>query len=220
MTEEKARILRACGVDRISINPQTMQQHLLDALGRRHTVKDIYRMFDYCRNAGFSVINMDFYCRSSRTNGRRHAAEPGSRLPIGPGKCYNSYVSIKKGGTLFRHTLREEIPPVQVVEEMVTSAEEALCRQEYVPYYLYRQQYMAAEFANIGYAKDGAVSRYNIEMMEERQTVLGVGPGSATKFIVPHMKMEKMYMPKDIGQYTESLDRADEAASSFVYFRI
>ena len=105
---------------------------------------------------------------------------------------------------IYRQGIRE-IPPVQVVEEMVTSAEESLCRQGYAPYYLYRQQYMAAEFANIGYAKDGAVSRYNIEMMEERQTVLGVGPGSATKFIVPHRKMEKMYMPKDIGQYTEAL---------------
>ena len=205
MTEEKARILRACGVDRISINPQTMQQHLLDALGRRHTVKDIYRMFDYCRNAGFSVINMDFIAGLPGQTVEDMRQNLEAVCQLAPENVTIHTLALKKGAPLFRHTLREEIPPVQVVEEMVTSAEEALCRQEYVPYYLYRQQYMAAEFANIGYAKDGAVSRYNIEMMEERQTVLGVGPGSATKFIVPHIKMEKMYMPKDIGQYTEAL---------------
>lgn len=59
ITEDKLLALRECGVDRISVNPQTMQQKTLDLIGRRHTVDQTIQAFELARKLGFTNINMD-----------------------------------------------------------------------------------------------------------------------------------------------------------------
>ena len=106
-----------------------------------------------------------------------------------------------------RHELRAAIPPAEETGHMVRLCQSILTAGGYVPYYMYRQKYMAASFANIGYALSGSVSAYNIEMMEERQSVLAAGPGGATKFLGRDgHTLEKVYMPKDVNTYIQALD--------------
>ena len=200
-------MLKNCGVNRISVNPQTMQQHLLDALGRRHSVDDIYTMYETCRKVGFSVINMDFI-----------AGLPGQTVgdmqenmeivcKLHPENVTIHTLALKKRAPLFHHDLREKIPPADVTGRMVSLCQSVLAGGGYVPYYMYRQKYMAASFANVGYALPGTVSAYNIEMMEERQSVLAAGPGGATKFLGRDgHTLEKVYMPKDVNTYIQALD--------------
>ena len=106
-------------------------------------------------------------------------------------------LALKKRAPLFHHELRAAIPPAEETGHMVRFCQSILTAGGYVPYYMYRQKYMAASFANIGYALSGSVSAYNIEMMEERQSVLAAGPGGATKFLCRDgHTLEKVYMPR------------------------
>ncbi len=204
-TDAKLALLRRSGVTRISINPQTMQQRLLDTLSRRHSVADIYAMFAQCRKLGFPIINMDFIAGLPGQTVADMASNMETVCQLRPENVTIHTLALKKGAPLFRHPLRAEIPSEKTVEEMLSLTRTGLAELTYTPYYLYRQQYMAAAFANVGYALPKTISAYNIEMMAERQTVLGVGPGSATKFVVQGKNLEKMYMPKDIGQYIRAL---------------
>ena len=203
---EMLAMLRACGVDRISVNPQTMQQRLLDALGRRHSVADIYTMYENCRKLGFSVVNMDFI-----------AGLPGQTLAdmqenmeivckLHPENVTIHTLALKKRAPLFHHVLRAAVPPAEETGRMVRLCRTVLTAKGYLPYYMYRQKYMAASFANTGYALPGSISAYNIEMMEERQSVLAAGPGGATKFLARDgHTLEKVYMPKDVDAYIGAL---------------
>ena len=115
-------------------------------------------------------------------------------------------LALKKRAPLFHHELRAAIPPAEETRHMVRLCQSILTAGGYVPYYMYRQKYMAASFANIGYALPGSVSAYNIEMMEERQSVLAAGPGGATKFLCRDgHTLEKVYMLKDVDAYVQAL---------------
>ncbi len=202
---EKLALLRSYGVDRISVNPQTMQQSLLDALGRRHSVARIYDMFRQCRQEGFETINMDFIAGLPRQTLADMQENMEIVCQLRPENVTIHTLALKKKAPLFHHPLRLEIPPPEDVSAMLEVCRSVLETEGYVPYYMYRQKYMAASFANVGYALPGHIGRYNIEMMEERQTILAAGPGGATKFVRTGQQLQKLYMPKDIGAYIQQV---------------
>lgn len=206
-TPEVLAMLRDCGVNRISVNPQTMQQRLLDTMGRQHTVEDIYRMYAACKQMAFSVVNMDFIAGLPKQTVEDMRENMEIVCKLHPENVTIHTLALKKRAPLFHHALREEIPGEDEVMEMIALCHEQLQGAGYIPYYMYRQKYMAASFENVGYALPGTISAYNIEMMEERQTVLAAGPGSATKFVCPGgHSLEKVYMPKDIAPYIQGID--------------
>ena len=205
-TPDMLAMLRQAGVDRISVNPQTLQQHLLDALGRRHRVEDIYTMYENCRKLGFSVNNMDFIAGLPGQTVADMQENMEIVCKLHPENVTIHTLALKKRAPLFHHELRAAIPPAEETGHMVRLCQSILTAGGYVPYYMYRQKYMAASFANIGYALPGSVSAYNIEMMEERQSVLAAGPGGATKFLCRDgHTLEKVYMPKDVDAYVQAL---------------
>ena len=205
-TMEKLQLLHDYGVDRISVNPQTLQQRLLDALGRRHHVEDIYTMYDACQRLGFRVVNMDFIAGLPRQTIDDMQENMEKVCQLHPENVTIHTLALKKRAPLFHHPLRDEIPSAETVAAMLDVTKKTLTKAGYVPYYMYRQTYMAASFANIGYALPDAIGIYNIEMMEERQAVLGAGPGSATKLLCPDgHSLDKLYMPKTVDTYVASL---------------
>ena len=206
-TREKLQLLHDYGVDRISVNPQTMQQRLLDALGRKHRVEDIYTMYEQCRHIGFQVVNMDFIAGLPGQTVEDMQENLEIVCQLHPENVTIHTLALKKRAPLFHHPLRQYIPEAAVVQDMVQCCQHTLAQAGYIPYYMYRQTYMAASFANVGYALPQAIGRYNIEMMEERQSVLGAGPGSATKLIASDGKhLQKLYMPKTIADYVRTID--------------
>ena len=183
-----------------------MQQHLLDLLGRRHRVEDIYEMYDNCQKTGFPVINMDFIA------GLPEQTEAGMQdnmeivCQLHPENVTIHTLALKRKAPLFQHPLRQRIPGEQQVARFLSLCRKTLAEAGYLPYYMYRQTYMAGSFANVGYALPGTISAYNIQMMEERQTILAAGPGGATKFCAADgHSLKKVYMPKDPAQYLSDL---------------
>lgn len=207
-TVDMLSLLRQYGVDRISCNPQTMQDRLLQALGRRHSVGDIYAMMENCVKSHFSVINMDFI--AGLPFQRKEDMQENMEIvcQLRPENVTIHTLALKKRAPLFHHDYRHALPTVEETESMVYDSWRLLEKGSYIPYYMYRQTYMAANLANVGYSLPNKISRYNIEMMEERQTILACGPGGATKF--RHNdghSLEKVYMPKEIDRYVEVLPK-------------
>lgn len=179
----KLRVLRAHGVDRVSVNPQTMSDRVLELIGRRHTASDIERALQLVREVGGFDVNMDLIAGlpGDSAEGFRDTVE--KVLALGAENITVHTLSLKKGS---RITLEEvPIPGADEVAAMLDFAGERLSAAGYSPYYLYRQKFMSGGFENVGWAKDGRVNLYNICIMEELCSIIAMGGGGSTKLIRP-----------------------------------
>lgn len=201
---EKLHAIRAHGADRMSINPQTMEDAVLRACGRIHKTEDILRAYGQAVDAGFSAINMDLiaglpldtlegFCRSLDAVGN-----------LRPANITVHTLALKKGADLFER--RENLPDANSVRKMVAYANQSLRAWGYKPYYLYRQKYMSGSFENVGWSRDGLDCLYNIYMMEEVHTILSLGGGGMNKVNLPDGSLRRFHNPKFPEQYIEMLD--------------
>ena len=201
---EKLKVMEACGVNRISVNPQTLHDKTLKAIGRSHTVQDFYRSYDLVRHSGIKTVNTDLIIGlPGETADDVRASLDGIRA-LAPDNLTVHTLTLKKSAPLFGAQFSSLT--AEDAEALVAYGSETAAAMGMLPYYLYRQHYMLGNLANIGYAASGSASLYNIQMMEERHVVLGIGPASATK--VPQADghhLKKLNMPKDIGAYTGNL---------------
>ena len=183
ISADKLSVLRAHGVDRVSVNPQTMSDRVLELIGRRHTASDIERALQLVREVGGFDVNMDLIAGlpGDSTEGFRDTVE--KVLALGAENITVHTLSLKKGS---RITLEEvPIPGAGEVSAMLDFAGERLSAAGYSPYYLYRQKFMSGGFENVGWAKDGRVNLYNICIMEELCSIIAMGGGGSTKLIRP-----------------------------------
>ena len=183
ISADKLSVLRAHGVDRVSVNPQTMSDRVLELIGRRHTASDIERALQLVREVGGFDVNMDLIAGlpGDSAEGFRDTVE--KVLALGAENITVHTLSLKKGS---RITLEEvPIPGADVVAAMLDFAGERLSAAGYSPYYLYRQKFMSGGFENVGWAKDGRVNLYNICIMEELCSIIAMGGGGSTKLIRP-----------------------------------
>ena len=201
---EKLKVMEACGVNRISVNPQTLHDKTLKAIGRSHTVQDFYRSYDLVRHSGIKTVNTDLIIGlPGETADDVRASLDGIRA-LAPDNLTVHTLTLKKSAPIFGAQFSSLT--AEDAEALVAYGSETAAAMGMLPYYLYRQHYMLGNLANIGYAASGSASLYNIQMMEERHVVLGIGPASATK--VPQADghhLKKLNMPKDIGAYTGNL---------------
>ena len=179
---EKLRVLRECGATRISINPQTMDDRVLAIMGRSHTSKDILRAYEEALQAGHEDINMDLIAGlpGDTLPGFLHTMEEVLRLS--PTSITVHTLALKKAAALY-YEQRAELPTAETVEQMLKAGNEALRREKYRPYYLYRQKYMTGSFENVGWCRHGYENLYNIYMMEELHSILSLGAGGMTKLV-------------------------------------
>lgn len=201
---EKLKVMESCGVNRISVNPQTLHDKTLKAIGRSHTVQDFYRSYDLVRHSGIKTVNTDLIIGlPGETADDVRASLDGIRA-LAPDNLTVHTLTLKKSAPIFGAQFSSLT--AEDAEALVAYGSETAAAMGMLPYYLYRQHYMLGNLANIGYAASGSASLYNIQMMEERHVVLGIGPASATK--VPQADghhLKKLNMPKDIGAYTGNL---------------
>ncbi len=202
ITREKLEVLRAHGVGRISINPQTLEGHVLEAIGRDHTPGDIQAAFALAREVGFACINMDLIAGLPRDSfqGFRRSLE--GVLALGPENVTVHTLARKKGSSLMAGGGEGGLPSGEETARMLDFSREALIQRGYQPYYLYRQKYMSGALENVGWTLPGAQSVYNIVMMEELQTVVSLGAGGVTKLIDPPSgKILRLSNPKYPQEY-------------------
>lgn len=204
LDDEKLRAIRAGGCDRISINPQTMNDAVLRTVGRRHTAAQTVEAFEAARRAGFDGINMDLIAGLPGDTPESFAASLDAVLALAPSNVTVHTLALKRGAELAMRQLT--LPSAEDVRQMLQYAERALRERGYAPYYLYRQKYMSGSFENVGWCKPGYAGLYNIYMMEELHSILSLGGGAMTKINLPDGTLERFHNPKFPQQYLARLD--------------
>ena len=201
---QKLRTIRQHGADRMSINPQTMEDHVLRACGRPHKAADVIRAYREAEDAGFKAINMDLIAGlpADSVDGFKRSLDAVAEL--NPANITVHTLALKKGADLFEK--RENLPSQADVTEMVAYSNAVLRNLHYKPYYLYRQKYMSGSFENVGWSRDGLDCLYNIYMMEEVHTILSLGGGGMNKVNFPDGSLQRFHNPKFPEQYIEMID--------------
>ena len=200
----KLRTIREHGADRMSINPQTMEDHVLRACGRPHKAEDVIRAYHQAVDAGFKAINMDLIAGLPADSFDGFKRSLDAVAALNPANITVHTLALKKGADLFER--RVTLPAAEEVTAMVDYANGVLRNLDYKPYYLYRQKYMSGSFENVGWSRDGLDCLYNIYMMEEVHTILSLGGGGMNKVNLPGGKIERFHNPKFPEQYIEMLD--------------
>ena len=201
---KKLTAIRQHGADRMSINPQTMEDGVLAACRRPHTGEDVLRSFHQAEEAGFDVINMDLIAGLPTDTFEGFCRSLDTAIGLNPANITVHTLALKKGADLFEE--RFGLPTAEMVADMVDYANTALRNAGYKPYYLYRQKYMSGSFENVGWSRDGLDSLYNIYMMEEVHTILSLGGGGMNKVNLPDGRLERFHNPKFPEQYIEMID--------------
>lgn len=215
ITEGKLRLMRQYGVTRISINPQSMKQHTLELLGRKHTVEDIKTVFAMARRLGFDNINMDVIAGLPE-EGIQDFVETLSQVEeLGPDSITIHTLVIKRASRMRREQM-ERGGGMGGEDDSITRMQdysEAFCLEHgYEPYYMYRQKNKTAATRNtnqenVAYAKPGKECLYNIFMMEEMQTVLALGSGGSSKYVFHgEDRMERVENVKNVDDYISRID--------------
>ena len=205
---EKLTVLRQHGADRMSINPQTMEDAVLRASGRPHTGADVERSYAQAVQAGFDLINMDLIAGLPKDTPEGFCRSLDKVAGLKPANITVHTLALKKGADLFER--REALPEDAQVARMVAYANETLSGLGYKPYYLYRQKYMSGSFENVGWSRDCLDCLYNIYMMEELHTILSLGGGGMNKVNLPDGTLQRFHNPKFPEQYIEQLDNVLE----------
>ena len=208
ITPEKLAAIRAGGADRVSINPQTMNDAVLAAIGRRHTAAAVEEAYAQARAAGFPCINMDTIAGLTGDTPDSFADTLERLIALGPENITVHTLALKKGADLFDRAAARA--GQETVRAMVDFSLERLPRAGYGPYYLYRQKFMAGGFENVGWCRPGFESLYNIAMMEELQTILSCGAGGVSKTLDRATgRIERYSAPKYPQEYLEAAERIE-----------
>ena len=181
ITAEKLAVLARRGCSRVSVNPQTMQDAVLERMGRAHRADDILRAYALARESGIGCINMDLIAGLPGDSAAGFRASLEQVLALGPENVTVHTLALKKGSRLMEEG--GGLPSGAAVADMLDFAWAALRAAGQRPYYLYRQKYMSGSFENVGWCRPGAESLYNICMMEELHTIVSLGGGGVTKLV-------------------------------------
>lgn len=204
ITPEKIHVMKKWNVDRISINPQSFIQETLDTIGRHHTVDETVEKFKLCRELGMDNINMDLII-GLPDEGRRELERSLSETEkLMPESLTVHTLSFKRASRMTQNRAAFEVAERDAIQDMMRLAAEWTDSHGYHPYYMYRQKNILGNQENVGYALDGYESLYNILMMEERQTIIGLGCGAVSKIVGPDQSVERFPNPKDPAVYNQS----------------
>ncbi len=201
--------LKRYGVNRISINPQTFKEKTLIDVGRKHSIAQVYDAFSLARKTGFHHINIDLILGlpGETLDDMRRSVK--KAIALAPESITVHTLAIKNASAMQRdisYSANE-----RKIETAVSSARRMCERKGYLPYYMYRQKYMKGNLENVGYAKIGSHSIYNIDMMEEVTDILAFGAGAVSKKIYPSEgRHERIANPKDLETYLAKIEKIIE----------
>ena len=217
ITEDKLKVLKKWGVNRISINPQSMQQRTLDLIGRRHSIEQIREAFKLARNTGHDNINMDLIIGLPGEKPEDVADTLAQIKKLNPESLTIHTLALKRAARLNVEKAEYEGLRAEGVPEMLDLVIKYAEDNDYLPYYLYRQKNMADNLENIGYAKYGREGLYNILIMEEQQTILALGAGAMSKFVFhEENRIERVDNVKSITDYISRIDEMIKRKQDFL----
>lgn len=205
ITKAKLEAMANFGVTRISINPQTMQGHTLERIGRNHQPEDIVNCFKMARDMGFDHINMDLIL-----------GLPGEKLVdikrtfealwrLDPESITVHTLAFKRGSKLSEAKEKYLSQGAEELQKCLEFVEKTMKVHGYIPYYLYRQKQMIGQFENIGYCKIGCENIYNIRIIEEVESIVAFGAGAISKRVTSN-KIQRLEQPKDVRTYLKKIE--------------
>ncbi len=225
ITVEKLQAFTEYGVSRISINPQTFHDETLLAIGRKHTVADVYNAFELAKNCGISHINMDLIAGLANESLSDFAETLESAISLNPQSITVHTLSMKRASNLSRNQDFSYFDQGKTVKQMVDLARERLAIAGFSPYYMYRQSKTIGNLENVGYSKPGYPGLYNVYIMDETHTILACGASAVTKLKVPGQNIiERVnnfkYPYEYINRFSEILDRKGDVRKFYEKYNI
>ena len=183
ITEKKLNVLKKFGIERVSVNPQSLNDEVLLAIGRRHTVNDFYNAYGEVNKVGFGSVNTDLIVGLTRDTYESFKQTIDKICELEPQNVTVHAFSVKKSARILENN--EAIYEMQD-ENNVKSVDysyEKLLSGGYEPYYMYRQKNTVCDLENVGYAKARTECKYNVLMMSDTHTVFSCGAGATTKLV-------------------------------------
>lgn len=207
ITYDKLYAIRELGIERISINPQSMNQETLDIIGRSHSPEDIANAFRIAADVGFDIINSDLIAGLQGESLDAFIHTLNRVIELGANNVTVHTLSIKRGSRM-----RNEDPEyfrrnTRLVADMLNSAHDILRDNGFYPYYIYRQKHQIGSLENVGYCKSGKHSVYNIRIMEDKQTIVALGAGGIGKVYYPEEnRLERVANVSNYKIYSERFE--------------
>ena len=210
ITEEKLIVIKNSPVDRISINPQTFNNSVLETVGRKHSAEDTIRIFNLARKIGFDNINMDLIAGlpTDTLDGFKYSLD--TAIELDPENITVHTLAVKRASGIGQNSPEIAVKNATLASQMLDYAYDKLSGK-YHPYYMYRQSKSAGSLENVGWAKDGTECIYNIFMMEECHTILSCGGGAVTKLKAPNeSEIERIFNFKYPFEYISGYEELRE----------
>lgn len=209
--EEKIRVLKKWKVDRISVNPQSFKEETLQAIGRHHSAKETIVKYKLAYEKGLKNINMDLIIGLPGEGVGDFSNSLSVLEELLPSSVTVHTLSYKRASTMTKYKEKYHVASREEIHEMMELAKHWMKLNHYQPYYLYRQKNILGNLENVGYALDGDESIYNIVIMEEAQTIIGLGSGAMSKWVDPNTReIERFANPKDPRQYVERIKQVTQ----------
>lgn len=210
ISSAKLDTMKKYSVSRISINPQSMNDETLKLIGRNHTAEDIIRVFNEARKLGFKDINMDMIIGLPGEKLKHVEKTLNYIKKLKPDSFTIHGLSVKRASRLYENIINNvkyEIAPQEELNKMFLATSMLAKEMNMYPYYMYRQKNMVGNMENIGYAHSDKESIYNIEMMEDKETIIALGADAVTKVVyIDDDKLERFANIKDVREYVNRID--------------
>ncbi|SDH55557.1 oxygen-independent coproporphyrinogen-3 oxidase [Alteribacillus persepolensis] len=198
ITPEKLEVLSKWSIDRISINPQSFDNQTLKAIGRHHSVEETKEKYDLSRKMGMKNINMDLIIGLPGEGEKEMQHSLNETEQLLPESVTVHTLSFKRASTMTKQKDKYKVAEPDEIEKMMKQTADWMKTHDYHPYYLYRQKNILGNLENVGYSFEGKESLYNIIIMEEVQSIIGLGCGAASKWVHPQTKkISRFANPKD-----------------------
>ena len=214
ITEEKLAIAKSCGVTRISVNPQTLNDNILKEIGRRHTADDFYRAYSLAQKSGIKDINVDIIAGLPGDDFQSFSATVDKIIELAPTNITVHTFCVKKASDALRNNSNIYSASGGDATKCVSYSQLKAKFAGYKPYYMYRQKNTVGNLENVGFSIEGHEGLYNIFMMEEVQTIFAVGAGSVTKLVKKNeggTLIKRIFKPKYPYEYLRETDRGEKA---------
>lgn len=203
-TKDKLQALRKGGVNRICVNPQTFNDETLVQIGRSHTADEFCNAFCDLKEVGFECVNFDLILGLAHETLNDMKMSIDKAIVLGPENITVHTLAVKRASQIKEFNETHLVGEKSEVELAIDYMYETMAKNDYVPYYMYRQKNMVGNLENVGFCKEGFEGLYNMRIMEERHTIAALGAGSVSKISFPEEnRFERHTNPKGLEIYIE-----------------
>lgn len=220
ITYEKLMTMKKYGVSRISINPQTMNNDTLKLIGRNHTAEDVIDKFNLSRKVGFDNINMDIIIGLPGEDIFKVKNTCSEIIKLNPESITVHGLALKRGSKMFENVLNNvkmKIPDQNELNDMHDETLNCAYALNMNPYYMYRQKNMVGNLENVGYSIPDKECIYNVEMIEDKQTIIAIGSNGVSKIIFRDTnRIERYGNLKDVREYTKRIEEKVDGKIKFL----